>query len=69
MLETSPGRVEPAILHMAELEGPNHAEQRLAAMLNANPVHTVLFSQTGQVLAANKVAADKMQRAAGTLKS
>ena len=52
-------------MHMAEIEDPKHADQRLAAMMNRTPVHTLLFSQNGRIIAANKAAADKIQAVGG----
>ena len=59
-LETSPGHVDTTILHMADLEEPRHTDQRLAAMLDRSPIHTMLFSQSGKVLCTNKAALTKL---------
>jgi len=60
-VETSPGRTEAAILHMADMEECRHRDQRLAAMLDRSPIHTVLFSRSGKVLCANKAAGTKIE--------
>lgn len=46
---------------MADLEEPRHTDQRLAAMLDRSPIHTVLFSRSGKVLCANKAAMSRIQ--------
>ncbi len=60
LLETSPGCVEAAILHMAEVEDVRHAEQRAVAMLDRSPIHTLLYSRSGQILHASKAVVTKI---------
>lgn len=66
-LETSPGHVETAILHMADLEEPRHTDRRIAAMLDRSPIHTMLFSQSGKVLCTNKAASTKLESPEGLI--
>lgn len=64
-LETSPGRVELAILHMAEVDKSSYTDTRLAAMLDRSPIHALLFSRSGKILATNKAVIRKIQECAG----
>lgn len=61
-METSPGKVEMAILHVAELENSAQADQRWVAMLQRSPLHTLLFSNNGRLVTGNKAAISKLHR-------
>ena len=61
-IETSPGKIEMAILHVAELDQTTQADQRYVAMLQRSPIHTMLFSKAGSLITANKAAMSKIHK-------
>lgn len=62
MIETAPGKVEIAIMHVAELEQTTQADQRYVAMLHRSPMHTMLFSNTGRLITGNRAAVSKISK-------
>ena len=64
-METSPGHVENALLHVIEAEQSSHTELRVAAMHDRSPIHTFLFDSQGSLLTANKAALRFCQTGAG----
>ena len=58
-IETSPGKVEMAIMHAAELEHTTQEDQRCVAMLHQFPIHAMLFSSNGRLVHGNKAAMSK----------
>ena len=61
-IETAPGKIEMAIMHVAELEQTAHNDQRYVAMLHRSPMHTMLFSSIGSLITGNKAAVSKISR-------
>ena len=64
-METSPGHVENALLHVIEAEQSSHTELRVAAMHDRSPIHTFLFDSQGSLLTANKAALQFCQTGSG----
>ena len=62
-VETSPGKVEMAIMHAAELEQTTQTDQRCVAMLHRFPLHAMLFSSTGRLVHGNQAAMTKFRNA------
>ncbi|DBB13951.1 TPA: hypothetical protein ACH3X3_000930 [Trebouxia sp. C0006] len=63
-VETSPGHVEIALLHVIESEGSSHTDLRVAAIYDRSPIHTFLFDSEGSMLTANQAALLAHQRSA-----
>ncbi len=61
-METSPGHVESALLHVIESELSSHTDLRVAAMHDRSPIHTFLFDSQGELLTANTCALTACQR-------
>ncbi|DBB02619.1 TPA: putative 3',5'-cyclic phosphodiesterase pde-3 [Trebouxia sp. C0006] len=55
-LETSPGCVETAAMHIIEPEQASIADSRVCAMHDRDPIHTMLYDSKGVLLSANKAA-------------
>ncbi|KAL3144948.1 hypothetical protein ABBQ32_003454 [Trebouxia sp. C0010 RCD-2024] len=55
-VETMPGRVENALLHVYEAEQSSPTDLRVSAMHDRSPLHTFLFDSQGFLLTANKAA-------------
>ena len=54
-VETSPGHVEIALLHVIESEGSSHTDLRVAAIYDRSPIHTFLFDSEGGMLTATRL--------------
>ena len=54
-VEISPGKVEMAVLHIAEM-GASTEDLRITAQHHRNPFHTFMFNRDGTLLSANKSA-------------
>ena len=54
-VEISPGKVEMAVLHIAEM-GASIEDLRIKAQHHRNPFHTFMFNRDGILLSANKSA-------------
>ena len=65
-VETSPGKVEMAIMHAIEVEQTAQTDQRCAAMLHRIPMHAMLFSSTGSLIHGNNAAMYKVHALEGT---
>ncbi|KAL0024765.1 hypothetical protein WJX79_003822 [Trebouxia sp. C0005] len=63
-VETSPGHVEIAFLHVIESEGSSHTDLRVAAIYDRSPIHTFMFDSEGAMLTANQAALLAHQRSA-----
>lgn len=63
-VETSPGHVELALLHVIESEGSSHTDLRVAAIYDRSPIHTFMFDSEGGMLTANQAALLAHQRSA-----
>jgi len=63
-VETSPGHVEIALLHVIESEGSSHTDLRVTAIYDRSPIHTFLFDSEGGMLTANQAALLAHQRSA-----
>ena len=61
-VETLPGHVEFALMHVIESDTSCHADMRLAALFDRSPIHTFLFDSEGVLLTANKAALFAFQR-------
>ena len=55
-LQTSPGKIEHAIMHVIHLDAIVIKEKRLTAMLQRNPLHTFMFDRAGKLVIANNAA-------------
>ena len=55
-LETAPGCVVTALMHMIEGEQAGIADTRACAMHAYDPIHTMMFDNEGTLLTANKAA-------------
>ena len=60
-LESAPGQVETAILHLVETDCASPSLRRGSAMHDHNPLHSFLFDSQGQLLFANKAASKACQ--------
>ena len=54
-VQTSPGQVQLAIMHIAELDASTE-DLRGTAMHLRSPIHTLMFNSKGELLAANTMA-------------
>ena len=54
-VEVSPGRIELAVMHMAEM-GASIEDLRIKAQHHRDPFHTFMFNVDGDLLSANKAA-------------
>ena len=54
-VQTSPGQVQIAIMHIAELDASTE-DLRVTAMHLRSPIHTLMFNSKGELLAANTMA-------------
>lgn len=66
-VETMPGHVENALLHVFDSEQTSHVELRVSAMHDRSPIHTFLFDSQGLLLTANKAALQFCQAGSGQL--
>lgn len=60
-LQTSPGKVEAAIMHVIHMDSIIVEERRLTSMLQRNPLHTFMFARDGKLVVANKAAMEACQ--------
>lgn len=68
-VQTAPGKIEAAILHVIEsgTEASN-ADKRFKAMVRQTPLHAFMFSQHGKLLVANDAAMEACLHSAAGLK-
>ncbi len=58
-VQTAQGKVEEALVHVAEL-GADAADTRAAAVHDIDPTHTMVFTAQGTLLHANKAALESL---------
>ena len=66
-VQTAPGKVESAIMHVIDMEASN-ADKRLTAMVRQTPLHAFMFNLHGQLLVANDAAKEACLHSAAGLK-
>ena len=54
-VQTAPGKVQTAVMHIAEMDASTE-DLRVTAMHLRSPIHTLMFNSRGELLAANSSA-------------
>ena len=66
-IQTAPGTVESAIMHVIDMEASN-ADTRFTAMARQTPVHSFMFNRHGKLLVANDAATEACLHSVAGLK-
>lgn len=66
-VQTAPGKVESAIMHVIDMEA-SHADKRFTAMARQAPLHTFMFNTQGKLLVANDAAMEACLHSVAGLK-
>ena len=66
-VQTVPGKVESAIMHVIDMEASN-ADKRFTAMVKHTPLHAFMFDLLGHLLVANDAAMEACLHSAAGLK-